>query len=98
MELFCYRLSLGNETFRNNPYGCSAYCLCMTYIRGFDGDGFPSCCTIKLNMFTDEFLNDGNCFSCQKCTEDSAYSDSIKSVKDCKGQNGCCCQTAEVKF
>ena len=37
-------------------------------------------------MFTDEFLNDGNCPSCQKCTEDSAYSDSIKSVKDCKGQ------------
>ena len=89
MELFCYRLSLGNETFRNNPYGYSAYCLCRV--------GFPSCCTIKLNMFTDEFLNDGNCPSCQKCTEDSAYSDFIKSVKDCKGQNDCCCQTAEVK-
>lgn len=53
--------------------------------------------TIEFHMSADEFLDERDTFSCQKCTEDSTNTDSIEAMQDHKGQNNGCCQTAEIK-
>lgn len=48
-------------------------------------------------MASDELLDDRYCFPGQKCAEDSADSDSVESMEDCKGEDYGGCQTAEIK-
>ena len=57
---------------------------------------FPGC-TVKFHVVSNESLDDRYCFSGQECTEDSADSDAVESVEDCKGKNHSSCQTGEIE-
>ena len=70
--------------------------LCMSHIL-FKSNFLFSGCTVKFHMASDELLDDRYCFPGQKCAEDSADSDSVESMEDCKGEDYGGCQTAEIK-
>ena len=70
--------------------------LCMSHIL-LKSNFLFSGCTVKFHMVSDELLDDRYCFPGQKCAEDSADSDSVESMEDCKGEDYGGCQTAEIK-
>ena len=72
------------------------YILCVANVSS-DSYRFSSGHAVELDMSADKFLNDGNCFSGQECTEDSAGSNSVESVKDTEGQKNRCCQAGKVE-
>ena len=45
---------------------------------------------IKLDMFIEEFFDDGNAFAGEEGTEDSTSADAIESVEDGEGQDDRC--------
>ena len=54
-------------------------------------------CAVEFHVFSKKTLDDGNGFPSQECTEDSADSDAVESVEDCKGKNHSSCQTGEIE-
>ena len=73
------------------------YILSMPYLVSSDRYRFSSGHAVEFHVFADKFLNDGNCFSGQECTEDSAGAYSVKSMKDAERQKDSCCQAGEIK-
>ena len=62
------------------------FLLCMSHILFKSNSLLPSC-TVEFHVFSKKTLDGGNGFSSQECTEDSADSDAVESVEDCKGKN-----------
>ena len=62
----------------------------------FQDSLLPSC-TVEFHVFSKKTLDGGNGFSSQECTEDSADSDAVESVEDCKGKNHSSRQTGEIE-
>ena len=52
---------------------------------------------IKLDMFIEEFFDDGNAFAGEEGTEDGANADAVESVEDGEGQDDRGWQAAEVE-
>lgn len=55
----------------------------MSHILFKSNSLLPSC-TVEFHVFSKKTLDGGNGFFSQKCTEDSADSDAVESVEDCK--------------
>ena len=72
------------------------FLLCMSHILFKSNSLLPSC-TVEFHVFSKKTLDGGNGFSSQKCTEDSADSDAVESVEDCKGKNHSSRQTGEIE-
>ena len=72
------------------------FLLCMSHILFKSNSLLPSC-TVEFHVFSKKTLDGGNGFSSQECTEDSADSDAVESVEDCKGKNHSSCQTGEIE-
>ena len=54
-------------------------------------------CAVEFHVLSKKILNNRNRFPGQECTEDSADSNAVESVEDCKGKNHGSCQTGEIK-
>lgn len=72
------------------------FLLCMSHILFKSNSLLPSC-TVEFHVFSKKTLDGGNGFSSQECTEDSADSDAVESVEDCKGKNHSSRQTGEIE-
>lgn len=72
------------------------FLLYMSHIL-FKSDFLLPGCAVEFHVFSKKTLDDGNGFPSQECTEDSADSDAVESVEDCKGKNHSSCQTGEIE-
>lgn len=72
------------------------FLLCMSHIL-FKSNSLLPGCTVEFYVFSKKTLDGGNGFSSQECTEDSADSDAVESVEDCKGKNHSSRQTGEIE-